>query len=114
MLPASNRGVGTAVGTPDTCNTPTGTGVDVPTPYANTGDHSQSVGFSPTVYVSMMNALSQSATVPSTSGRVSTGNTGFARRRVRGRIRTPSPAARTMAFIRGRLTVEVSACYCGC
>lgn len=68
MLPASNRGVGTAVGTPDTCNTPTGTGVDVPTPYANTGDHSQSVGFSPTVYVSMMNALSQSATVPSTSG----------------------------------------------
>lgn len=68
MLPASNRGVGTAVGTPDTCNTPTGTGVDVPTPYANTGDHSQSVGFSTTVYVTMMNALSTAATVPTTTG----------------------------------------------
>ncbi|MFO0550573.1 MAG: S41 family peptidase [Polyangiaceae bacterium] len=68
MLPASHRGMGTAVGSPDTCNTPTGTGVDVPTPYVNTGDHTQSVGFSPTVYVTMMNAISQAATVPTTTG----------------------------------------------
>lgn len=68
MLPASNRASGTAQGFPDTCNTPNGSGVDVPTPYTNTGDHTQSQGYSQTVFITMMNALSQSATVPTTSG----------------------------------------------
>lgn len=68
MLPASNRASGTAQGFPDTCNTPNGSGVDVPTPYTNTGDHAQSQGYSQTVFITMMNALSQSATVPTTSG----------------------------------------------
>ncbi len=68
MLPASNRATGSASGFPDTCNTPNGSGVDVPTPYTNTGDHTQSQGYSQTVFVTMMNALSQSATVSSTSG----------------------------------------------
>lgn len=68
MLPASNRATGSASGFPDTCNTPNGSGVDVPTPYTNTGDHSQSQGYSQTVFVAMMNALNQSSTVSTTSG----------------------------------------------
>ena len=68
MLPASNRAAGTASGFPDTCNTPNGSGVDIPTPYTNLGDHSQAQGYSATVFVTMMNALSQAATVPTTSG----------------------------------------------
>ncbi len=68
MLSAATRSTGQSVATPDTCNTPTGTGVDVPTPYVNTASNTQAINFATTVLIECGNALTQKASVPTTSG----------------------------------------------
>lgn len=68
MLSASTRNSGQNLATPDVCNTPTGTGVDAPIPYANTATHSQAVAFATTVMIEGGNALSMASSIPSTSG----------------------------------------------
>jgi carboxyl-terminal processing protease len=68
MLSASTRTTGQSVASPDTCQTPTGTGVDAPVPYVNTASHSQAVAFSTTVMIENGNALTQATSIPSTSG----------------------------------------------
>ncbi len=67
MLPASNRGAGGNVGFPDVCNTPIA-GAPVPVPYVNMALNAQAMPFSPTVKVSMMNALNLASKIPMTSG----------------------------------------------
>jgi len=68
MLAAATRNAGQAVASPDTCNTPTGTGVDVPTPYVNTASNTQATNFATTVLVECGNALNQKSSVPQTTG----------------------------------------------
>lgn len=67
MLPASNRGAGMNLCFPDVCNTPVGPAT-VPIPYPNIAMNAQALGFSPTVKVSMMNALNLGSSIPMTNG----------------------------------------------
>lgn len=67
MLNASNRNSGNHVAGPDVCQTPSPAG-PIPIPYVNLAQTSQAVGFSTTVKVEGGNALSQAASIPSTSG----------------------------------------------
>src|SRR5271154_4879006 len=67
MFPASNRGEGTNIGFPDVCLTPAGPAM-VPVPYPNMAMNAQAVPFSPTVMISMMNALNTGWKIPMTSG----------------------------------------------
>lgn len=68
MMPADNQGVGTSTAFPDVCQTPTGTGVDVPTPYTNTGMHTTEVNSSMTVKYCGVAALTQASINSTTSG----------------------------------------------
>ena len=67
-LPALHRGGGTSIATPDVCLTPAPPASPVPVPYVNVADYSQSVAFSTVVKVNMMNALTASTTIPTTTG----------------------------------------------
>lgn len=67
MLPASNRGSGTNLGSPDLCLTPVGTST-VTIPYLNTALQAQSQNAAKVVYVAMMNALNTGSTVSSSNG----------------------------------------------
>lgn len=67
MLPATNRGVGTSIGFPDVCLTPTPAG-PVPITYPNLGMTAQAAPFSPNVKISGVNAISMAAKITMTSG----------------------------------------------
>lgn len=68
MLNAATRTLGESTASPDTCNTPNGSGVDVPTPYVNTASNTQAVNFSMKVKIEGGQALSQKSSVPTTTG----------------------------------------------
>lgn len=59
---------GEAVASPDTCLTPSGTGVDVPTTYTNTGMLASTVGTSPTVLAAGRDIVTEGCTIASSSG----------------------------------------------
>jgi Toxin PAAR-like domain len=67
MLPASHRGDGTSIGTPDVCNTPSASGV-TPVSYTNTAVNSQASTFSATTLICNQSALNISSNVSTTSG----------------------------------------------
>ena len=68
MLQAAHRGDGQSVGTPDTCNTPTGATGTAPIAYTNTSLNAQASPFSSIVKICSQNALNLSSVVSSTSG----------------------------------------------
>lgn len=67
MLPAANRGAGQNLGFPDVCNTPVGPAT-APIPYPNIAMNAQATGYSETVKVSGMNALTLSTSISQTTG----------------------------------------------
>lgn len=67
MMIAANRGMGDSIATPDVCLTPGATGAD-PIPYVNDATNAQATGYSETVKVSMMNALTLLTSISSSSG----------------------------------------------
>ena len=66
MMPASNRGVGSNLGFPDTCLTPTP--VPVPIPYPNIAMNMQAMPFSLTVRICLMSAVNTLSKITMTSG----------------------------------------------
>jgi carboxyl-terminal processing protease len=68
MLTPSTADSGQAIGTPDVCNTPDGSGGSTPTPYTNTATNAQATGASQVVKISMMAALNIGSSIPSSSG----------------------------------------------
>ncbi|MFO0556133.1 MAG: PAAR-like domain-containing protein [Polyangiaceae bacterium] len=67
MLLAINRGVGMSMGMPDVCLTPAGPAA-VPVPYPNIALHVMTLGFSPNVLLSGLNALNLMSVIPITLG----------------------------------------------
>lgn len=67
MLLAINRGVGMNMGLPDVCLTPAGPAA-VPVPYPNLALHVMTLGFSPNVLLSGLNALNLMSVIPITLG----------------------------------------------
>lgn len=67
MLNAANTSSGQSVGTPDVCNTPSGS-VDVPVPYVNTASHAQATNPARNVFLKSLPALNQGSVVPTSSG----------------------------------------------
>lgn len=67
MLLATNRGAGMNLGFPDVCLTPAGP-VPAPVPYPNIALHAMTLGFSPNVLLTGMNALNLLSIIPITLG----------------------------------------------
>lgn len=67
-LPIATTAGAQAVGSPDTCNVPNGSGVDVPTPFVNTASGASATLTSTHVLVVKQPALLLGSEVPSTQG----------------------------------------------
>jgi hypothetical protein len=75
---ANTQAMGSDIGTPDVCNTPNGSGVDIPTPYANTAQGSMGA---PAVYTVLMSGTpvhNLNTTVSQTNGDEAGVDTGLA------------------------------------